>query len=192
MNAQRLAAIEKMNQETQVQLTAAWVVWSEAIINAARDPTQASAAAQAETKVRNFIEQWRGYVNDMRDAVDQQGDHGGSIDELNRLLEQIEEEKQTLKKLRSEAGTRTDQADSLNPKIRPSPYTNILGLNRTFRESTRTTILWIAIVLGILAIGVLIFLIVRIQTSGTIMNVSPFTTSTISMTGGGNGGIRIF
>jgi hypothetical protein len=191
MNAQRLAAIEKMNEETQIQLMAAWTEWSEAIINAARDPTQASAAAQGETKVRNYINQWRGYVNDMRDAVDQQGDHGGSIDELNRLLEQIEEEKQTLKKLRSEAGTRVDQADSLNPKARPSPYTNILGLQRTFRESTRTTLLWVAIVLGILAIGALIFLIVRIRASGTIMNVSPFTTSTISMTGGG-GGVRIF
>lgn len=190
MNAQRLDGMEKGIQDFELQLGLAWAAWENAIINAARDATQASAAVQAETKVRNVIEQWRAYVNDMRDAVDQQGDHGGSIDELNRLLEQIEEEKQTLKKLRSEAGTRTDQADSLNPKVRPSPYTNILGLNRTFRESTRTNILWIAIVLGILAIGALIFLIVRIRISGTIMNVSPFTTSTISMTGGGS--IRIF
>ncbi len=190
MNAQRLEALQTKTGDLKLQLMAAWAEWSESIINAAREPTQASATAQAETKVRNLIEQWRGDVNVMREAVEQQGMSSGGIDELNRLLEQIAEEKQTLTKLRSEAGTRVDQADSLNPKIRPPPYTNILGLQRTFRESTRTTLLWIAVVTAVLAAVALLFLIVRIRASGTIMNVSPFTTSTISMTGGG--GVRIF
>ena len=88
---------------------------------------------------------------------------------LSELMTEAEEQRSVLARLQSEAGTRTDQADSLNPKVRSSPYTNIMGLQRTFRSGTRTAILIVAIVFAVLAVATLGYLVWRVVSEGEIV-----------------------
>jgi hypothetical protein len=114
---------------------------------------QSGNPAQYEAQVQDILRRWRQFTNDLRGQSEAATANQGVMDLLGQLVAEVGDQQQILARLRSEAGTREDQADSLNPKIRPSPYTNILGLQRTFRESTRTTIFWIAVVFGALALG---------------------------------------
>lgn len=144
-----VAAQSRLNgiaQEYQTALTA----WQNGV--------QAGNPAQYEAQVQDILRRWRQFTNDLRAQSEAATANQGVMDLLGQLVTEVGEQQQTLTRLRSEAGTRVDQADSLNPKVRPSPYTNILGLHRTFRESTRTAIFWLAIVFGALALGVIGYL----------------------------------
>jgi hypothetical protein len=120
---------------------------------------QAGQPAQYEAQVQDILRRWRQFTNDLRAQSETATANQGVMDLLGQLVAEVGEQQQVLARLRSEAGTRGDQADSLNPKVRPSPYTNILGLQRTFKESTRTAIFWIAIVFGALTLGVIGFMV---------------------------------
>lgn len=146
MHVAAQARLDGLSQEYQTALTA----WQNGV--------QAGNPAQYEAQVQDILRRWRQFTNDLRAQSEAATANQGVMDLLGQLVAEVGDQQQTLTRLRSEAGTRADQADSLNPKVRPSPYTNILGLQRTFRESTRTAIFWVAIVFGALALGVLGYL----------------------------------
>jgi hypothetical protein len=129
----------------------AYTAWQNAI--------QAGNPAQNEASVQDVLRRWRAFTQNLREQSDDAVANEAVMDILGALVADRAELQQTLAQLESEAGTRTDQADSLNPKPRQSPYTNILGLQRVFRESTRTAIFWVSVVFAVLALLVLAYLI---------------------------------
>jgi hypothetical protein len=168
LNAPSVAAMEKAFENAEAQLTQAYMDWIGALINAAREPSanMNTIATVAESRFQETLSQFRATVNSMLETADNTANSGSVMDRLNQMVETLSQEKQILARLQSEAGTRVDQADSLNPKIRPSPYVNILGLERTFRDSTRIGILIASIVFGVLALATMGFLIYQVVASG--------------------------
>lgn len=140
-----------------------WEVWKNALMAGA--PTAATSQAAVEDSVRR----WQQSLTSLQAQSDAIASNDSVMDDLSQLATQVAQEKETLRKLRGEAATRADQADSVNPKVRSSPYTNILGLNRVFRSSTHFHILLASIIFGALAIGALAFLVYSIMTSGTLV-----------------------
>jgi len=168
LNAPSVDAMEKAFENAEAQLTQAYMDWIGALINAAREPSanMNTIATVAESRFQETLSQFRATVNSMLETADNTANSGSVMDRLNQMVETLSQEKQILARLQSEAGTRVDQADSLNPKIRPSPYVNILGLERTFRDSTRIGILIASIVFGVLALATMGFLIYQVVASG--------------------------
>ena len=134
-------------------------------------------AVAAKGRVTDVVERWRTSVNSLEQQSDVIMSDQTAMDQLGQLATQVAEERATLTKLRIEAGTRSDQADSVNPKARTSPYTNILGLRRVFRESTRLTLLIITIIFGSLAFGLLCFL--AFSASGPIIATAGVVTGAV-------------
>ena len=146
-------------------------------------------AVAAKGRVTDLVTRWRKSVNDLEQQSDVIMSDQTAMDQLGQLATQVAQERGTLAKLRSEAGSRNVQADSVNPKEKTSPYTNILGLRRTFRESTRLGILIASLVFGVLALvalGVLGYAL-----SGPIVAAAGSMTSSVSSavrtTGSGTG-----
>ena len=129
--------------------------WKDALITG--NTTQATIA---EAAVEEVLREWRQYLTTLREqvAIASSSDHDG-INGLSQKVQDLMEQKAVLAKLQSEQVTRGEQATSVNPKTVPSPYTNILGLQRTFRPSVRQGIIIAAIVFGIVALGVLSYVI---------------------------------
>lgn len=147
-----------------------------------QNSVQAGQASQGEAAVQDVLRRWRQFTMDLQAQSSAATQNQAVMDILAQLVSDVGEQKKILAELESEAVTRVDQADSLNPKVRNSPYTNILGLQRTFRDSTRTAILIASVIFGVLALGVLAFLIYRIMTVGAIAKTS------IQMSGSVGGG----
>lgn len=124
-------------------------------------------AAANQAAVADVLDRWQKSLNSLQAQSDHIASNENLMDSLGQLATQVAEEKVTLQKLRGEAGTRSDQADSVNPKVRGSPYTNILWLNRTFRDSTRSGILAASIVFGTLSLGALGYLVYSVMTKET-------------------------
>ncbi len=125
-----------------------------------------SGAAVAQTRVDDVLRRWRAFVNGLERQTEAAIAQDGVMTRLSELLTEAEEQRAVLARLQSEAGTRADQADSLNPKVRASPYTNIMWLQRTFRSSTRTAILIASVVFAVLAVAALGFLVWRVMSAG--------------------------
>jgi hypothetical protein len=140
-----------------------WEAWVDAVKAGA--PTAASSQAAVEDAVRR----WQQSLSQLQAQSDSIASNDSVMDELNQLAQEVAQEKTTLRKLRSEAGTRADQADSVNPKVRPSPYTNILGLNRVFRDSTNFNIMIASIAFGVLALGSLGYLVYSVTSTGNLV-----------------------
>ena len=140
-----------------------WEVWRNAVQAGA--PTAASSQAAVEDAVRR----WQQSLASLQAQSDSIASNDNAMDELSQLAQQVAQEKATLRKLRSEAGTRANQADSVNPKVRPSPYTNILGLNRVFRGSTNFNIMMASIVFGVLSLGSLGYLVYSVTSTGSLV-----------------------
>lgn len=119
-----------------------------------------TAATVAETAVEEVLREWRQRLTVLREqaAMSMEGDESG-LAALSQRVTDLMEQRSILAKLESERITRDGQASSVDPKTVPSPYTNILGLQRTFRPSVRQGIIIAAIVFGILALGVLAYVI---------------------------------
>ena len=118
--------------------------------------------------VLNILAEWRDYNNYLSSVLYEQDTT--VIDTIGPLAEQVAEQKQILQKLQGVAGTREDQVNSLNPKSSPSPYVNLLGLQRTFRPATRTAILWTGIFFGFLTLCVLAATIYMFVVRGIVPN----------------------
>lgn len=134
------------------------VAWRDMTMNADARATTAQAA------VADVIDRWQKSLNSLQAQSDHIMSNENLMDGLGQLATKMAEEKVNLQKLRGEAGTRSNQADSVNPKIRGSPHTNILWLNRTFRDSTRSGILAASIVFGTLSLGALGYLVYSVMT----------------------------
>lgn len=148
---------KKHLQDLSGEYWTAYAVWQQAVVDAVREPAQSKVGA-AVANVQNKIQAWRSFVRELQESSNEAVAHGDVLTDLNALAAEVAEQKETLKKLRSEAGTREEQSDSLNPKVKPSPYVNILGLSRTFRDNTRFGILMASIVFGVLCLGLIVAL----------------------------------
>ena len=124
---------------------------------------QSAAAAgntdQGQARVDDVLRRWREFTGSLQTGSLLAATNGTVMERLTSRLAEVSELRDTLAGLEARAGTRTEQSDSVNPKIRPSPYVNILGLQRTFREGTRNGLLIASIVIGVVALAVLGLLI---------------------------------
>jgi hypothetical protein len=147
-----------------------------------KNSVQAGQSTQGEAAVQDVLRRWRQFTTNLQEQSAAATANQSVMDILGQLVSDVGEQKQILAELESEAVTRVDQADSLNPKVRNSPYTNILGLNRTFRESTRIAILIASVIFGVLALSALGFLIYQMMVHGSVARES------IGLSTGGLGG----
>lgn len=154
---------EKTASNFETELITKWEAWLIAI------RTGAPTAASNQAAVEDVLRRWQKSVDALKSQSDSIMSNDSVMEELGQLAAQVAQEKETLRKLQSKAGTRVGQADSVNPKVRPSPYTNMLGLNRVFRSSTRTGVLVASILFGILALGSLGFLVYSVVNEGAIV-----------------------
>jgi len=129
----------------------------------------APTAANSQAAVEDVVRRWQQSLAALQNQSDSIMSNDNAMDELGQLANQVADEKVTLRQLRSLAVTRDKQSDSVNPKVRASPYTNILGLNRVFRDSTRFSIMMASIVFGVLSLGSLGYLAYSVTTSGTLV-----------------------
>ena len=134
-----------------------------------RDTVSAGQQDQSQAAVENTLNQWRAHMHELQKSSESIIGNNSVMDSISILATQVADEKTALKKLRSESGTRTDQAVSVNPKITSTPSTNILWLNRVFRKSTRLYLLIFSIVFGALAAGGLIYFV---NSTGVIQSAS--------------------
>jgi hypothetical protein len=116
----------------------------------------------AYVAVSEVLRRWRAHSESLQTEVMD----SAYLDELQRKLVELGDQRGILARLESEAGTRTNQATSVNPKVTQSPYTNILGLQRVFRAPVRTGLLVAGIVFAVLAVAGLAFLVVRFAMGG--------------------------
>lgn len=156
------AAAEKVAHNFESEFNDKMTAWRNALLSGGQGQGQGQGA------VDDVLLRWRQSVNSLKSQSEIILSSESVMDSLGTLANEIADEKNTLQRLRNEAVTRSDQSDSVNPKVRGSPYTNILGLQRTFRESTRFNILMVSILFGILALGALGALVVAIVQSGSI------------------------
>jgi hypothetical protein len=149
-----------------------------------RNAIQAGQPAQYESSVNSILDKWWAFTNQLSGQVETtQGDTSTVISEMVR---ELETQKQVLAELQSESVTRGDQADSVNPKSKPSPYTNILGLQRTFRDSTRSNIFVATLIFAALALVAVAALVFAVVTGGEVLKAPMLAgPSTISVGGGG-------
>jgi hypothetical protein len=127
---------------------------------------QSGNPAQYRAATEDVLRRWRASINDLRSQSDSFYDNHDTLDMLNQLVVGVQDERALLKKLKSEAVTREDQAYSVNPKVRDSPYINLLWLDRTFRPSTRAGIIAATSIFGVIALGATGFMGYRLSTSG--------------------------
>jgi hypothetical protein len=123
--------------------------------------------------LKEYIRQWQQSLEHLKSQSDAITSNDSVMDELGQLVTRLADDKVLFDQLSAEAGTRTDQADSVNPKIRASPYTNMLGLQRIFRQSTQTGILIASIIFGILALAILGYIVYIVQVTGAVVRASP-------------------
>lgn len=130
-------------------------VWTEALSTG--NTTQATIA---EAAVEEVLREWRQNLTVLREqvAMASSADQSG-ITALSQRVQDLMEQRSVLAKLQSEQVTRGEQSTSVNPKTVGSPYTNILGLQRTFRPSVRQGIIIASIVFGIVALCVLAYVV---------------------------------
>ena len=145
----------------------------------------ATGASDAEvmaayTAAAEVLRKWRAQSDGLQAEVT----NSTHLDTLQRKLVELTDQRAILARLESEAGTRVDQADSVNPKVTASPYTNILGLQRTFRSPARTGLMIAGIVFAALAVLGLVFLVIRLVMTGG-------APSSYAAAGGGRGGGKV-
>jgi hypothetical protein len=122
-----------------------------------------------QAAVEDIVRRLQQNVTMLQSRSDAIASNDSVMESLGQLATQMAEEKEILKRLRSEAVTRVDQSESVNPKIKASPYTNVLGLHRMFRSSTWYAIMIASIVFGVLALGSIAALVYSIFESGRIL-----------------------
>ena len=169
------ASAEQQSDAFKQQFTTEYEAW--------RNGIQAGQPAQYEASVTSILDKWWAFTNQMSSQVETEQDGTSTV--VADLVKELETQKQVLADLQSESVTRGDQADSVNPKSKPSPYTNILGIQRTFRDSTRSNIFVATLVFAALALVAVVALIFSVITGGEVMKAPlSATPSTISVGGG--------
>lgn len=157
---EEIAAAVKLS-EYEAAFESAYTGWQNAI-------QSGQAVTTAKAQVDTVLADWRGYVERLRERSDSIVANEGVMNHLAATMLEVNQQKAILEQLRSEAVTREDQATSVNPKTRQTPFTNILGLRRIFREDTRTTIFYLSVLFAVLAIATLGYLVYAIMTTGSV------------------------
>lgn len=146
------------NAETQMSGFAA--EFADAI-TAWKSAAAAGNSDQGQARVDDVLRRWRDFTERLQTGSLLATADGSVMDRLTSRLAEVSELRDTLSNLEARVRTRTEQVTSVNPKLTASPYINLLGLQRVFRDNTRTGILIASIVFGVLAVGVLGFLVFR-------------------------------
>jgi hypothetical protein len=149
---------------------AAIVVKFDAAYEAYINPVTPISGPALKQAVLNVLAEWREFNQRLSTTLYEQD--SSVIDTIGPLAEEVAEQKQVLQRLQRTAVTRNDQASVLNPKASPSPYVNILGLQRTFRPNTRSALLWVAVAFGFLTLCVLSAMIFMFVTRGIVATPS--------------------
>lgn len=144
---------EATNTTLKNQYITRMTIWTDAI-NAGQIDTSVQKAA-----VQDALTRWQANMNSLQNTSEQLIGDDSNITRIGVLATQIAEEKATLNKLLSESGTRSNQSESVNPKIKSIPATNMLGLNRVFRSSTRLYLIILSILFALLAVAALIYFV---------------------------------
>jgi hypothetical protein len=159
-------------QQTKAQLAqmasdyeAAYAKWQGALASGSSDVS----VGTLKLAVQQSLDKWRTYVERLRGRSDAIVANEGVMNRLFVLSNEAKEQEDILDSLRDEAVTRADQAYTVNPKTRQTPYTNILGLRRIFRESTRSLIFYVSIVFAALAIATVGYLAFSIYSAGGVV-----------------------
>jgi hypothetical protein len=149
---------------------AAIVVKFDAAYEAYINPVTPISGPALKQAVLNVLAEWREFNQRLSTTLYEQD--SSVIDTIGPLAEEVAEQKQVLQRLQRTAVTRNDQVSVLNPKASPSPYVNILGLQRTFRPNTRSALLWVAVAFGFLTLCVLSAMIFMFVTRGIVATPS--------------------
>jgi hypothetical protein len=161
-HADAVAAANTFN----VQYDDAMTAWKNALKSG-----NSGLAATNQQRLVDILRNWNASVLRLKTQSDTiMSNETTLMDTLGQLATQIADEKTTFAKLKSESITRADQSDTLNPKVRSSPYTNLLGLNRVFRSSTWYALLGVTILFALLAILALAYLIYQVSIKGEIVS----------------------
>lgn len=167
---------EATNTTLKNQFSTRWAAWNDAI-NAGQIDTSVQKAA-----VQDALTRWQANMNSLQSTSEQLIGDNAAMSRISILAAQIATEKGELNKLLSESGTRSKQSDSVNPKIKSIPATNMLGLNRVFRSSTRLYLIILSVLFALLAVAALIYFV---SASGVITYIK-------SMLSGGTGATNNF
>jgi len=159
-----------LTSESASQQSAAFKQQFETEYDAWRNGIQAGQPAQYEASVSSILDKWWAFTNQLSSQVENEQDGTSAV--IADLVKEMETQKQVLAELQSESITRGDQADSVNPKVTPSPYTNILGLQRTFRDSTRSTIFIVTLIFAVLALAAVGYLVYSVVMGGEVFKPS--------------------
>ena len=151
---------ESLHSQAEGQLDGFAAEFADAM-TAWKSAAAAGNSDQGQARVDDVLRRWRDFTDRLQTGSLLATTDGSVMERLTTRLTEVGELRDTLANLQARVVTRTEQADSVNPKVTPSPYVNILGLQRTFRDSTRTGLLIASIVIGVVALAVLGFLIAR-------------------------------
>jgi len=172
----------------RAQFNNAFAAWQNSIATAAANPGLIDGISAAQSQLENVFNSWRSNVQDKQNALNAIVANETPMASLAALAAQVGEEKETLRQLREKQGTGSTQATSVNPKVVPSPYVNILNLRRNFRYGTKVNLIVASVIFGLLALGLIGFLIYKIvsdvSTGGSFITPSPILQSGSSRSGG--------
>jgi hypothetical protein len=149
---------------------AAWAKWQGALASGSSDVS----VATLKLYVQQSLEKWRAYVERLRGRSDAIVANEGTMNRLFALVGEAKDQEGVLDSLRGEAVTRADQAYTVNPKTRQTPYSNILGLRRIFRENTRSMIFYLSILFAVLAIATVGYLAYAVYSASGVVVESAY------------------
>ena len=151
---------DELHSNAETQLNGFAAEFADAM-TAWKSAAAAGNSDQGQARVDDVLRRWRDFTERLQTGSLLATADGSVMDRLTSRLAEVGELRDTLANLEARVRTRTEQATSVNPKVTASPYVNILGLQRVFRDDTRTGLLIASIVFGVLAVGVLGFLVFR-------------------------------
>ena len=173
----RITWTDDDEQEARSQLTeleadydAAYAKWQGALASGSSDVS----VATLKLYVQQSLEKWRAYVERLRGRSDAIVANESTMNRLFALVTEAKDQEDILASLRGEAVTRADQAYTVNPKTRQTPYSNILGLRRIFRESTRSVLFYVSIVFAVLAIATIGYVAYAVYSAGGVVTESAY------------------
>jgi hypothetical protein len=115
----------------------------------------AGNSGQGQAQMDDVLRRWRDFTEKLQSGSIMLASGGNITERMSEKLKEVHELRESLEDLQKRLITGERQATSVDPKVTASPYVNILGLQRTFREPTRNALLAASIVIGFVALLVL-------------------------------------
>lgn len=170
-NAAQQHEAEQAAQRDATEFWSAMEAW--------KNQTKVGQTDAGKAVVENVLAQWNSRMQLLKTQTEDILSNG-AVDQLGVLAQEVIDSRQELASLQGQAITSADQADSVNPKTRPSVYTNMLGLNRIFTSTTWWWIIFATIIFGLLALAAGSLLVYQIFYGGS----QPTDTSVLSRLSG--------